>query len=113
MEKREKEQNESLNAIAKLQSEKKKFLQKIDQLSKEDFQKVIEAIEIKSLIENQFLPNEMDINKIKLILDLYSHRGSVYAAICVFQYGKIQGKRNERKERKKKAEKRAVAKIEE
>lgn len=82
--------------------ENKIWLQKLNSLSNEDFKKVIEAIEMLELMGHQWMPEQKDINAIKLIMDLYIKKGRIYTSICVFQYGKIQGKREERLRRRRK-----------
>lgn len=95
-----KEQNNHMLCPEKMNSQNKKVIYKINQLSDEDFQKVIEAVDMLELMKHQSIPKEKDLNKIMLILDLFSQRGRVYAAVCVFHYGVMQGKRNERRKRR-------------
>lgn len=82
-----------------MQPKSKKVLYKMSKLSNQEFHKVLEAVDMLELMSHQFLPKEKDIDKILLILDLFSQKGRVYAAICVFHYGMIQGKRIERKKK--------------
>lgn len=58
--------------------------------------------ELKKIMDNQYPPNDDDLNSIDTILSLYSKNGNFYAAMNIFEYGKIQGIRAERARKSKK-----------
>lgn len=75
---------------------------KVSQLSNQDCCKLKEAVCMLELMNHQYLPEEKEIQRIQLILDLFTPKGKFYAIICVYQYGIIQGKRKLRNKKRNK-----------
>lgn len=72
-------------------------------LSVEDFGKVCEAVKMRKVLKNQYLPCKEDMDSVDLIYDIYSGYGIHYTMMQAFIYGRIQGVRAERARRKARA----------
>lgn len=71
----------------------------VNQQSNENLQKVKE--DILQLIQQQYVPEDEELKQIQLIHEFASQRGIMYASVCAYQYGFIQGKRSERQKKNK------------